>query len=93
MTLGFTLMGFYDSLEYERIPLEIITEVTYAPQFSSYADSDGSLEFAAAIGFHIFNNRNAVLLKYRYTLMQFDDNGDDWEMWENAAAVGLWLRF
>ena len=91
--MGFTIhAGYTFPKKLIPIPIEVFSDLTYAPDLLSFQDTEKYLEGSIGVGVHIIKNASLTLT---YTAYDVDmENGPgDWSLDEEVLRAGIVMRF
>ncbi len=91
--LAFTVhAGYTFPKKIMPIPLEVFTDLTYAPKMLSFQDTETFTQASLGVGVHIISNASIVLTYTAYDV-DMEDGPGNWTLDENVIRAGVVLRF
>jgi hypothetical protein len=91
--VGFTLgVGYLFPRDIVMIPLEIFSNVTWAPDPLAFIDTESFLEFNLGAGIRIIKNASIIVTYSNYHVEMTSGPGD-WTLNDDVFRLGVILRF
>ncbi|MGE0083775.1 MAG: hypothetical protein AB7S75_05080 [Desulfococcaceae bacterium] len=85
----------YIEFGYDRyIDLDIFGELSMSPEPLTFGDGVSFMESRFGLNINLAQNkRSAIILGYRYVMMEFDKEGEDWDKSDGSGYIGFRVRF
>jgi len=91
--VGFLLSGKYTIPKIiAPIPIDLSAGFTFAPDFLCFSDSEKYLELKTSLDFYIIKS-GAIILGYRYTTADFDNNDGKWDTSDGTLFIGYQMMY